>query len=231
MTLDRITKGLKDSYGFVVGDILAGKVKISDVGNAIKTVIENDSLDGKFYFPDPLYDSMIKRYRKAESRKSVSILAKLSLDNNLTLYKYRSFIKSNTRDNVYSRLTIVKAKKAEMELLKDAPRIGKLEKSGGRNGKLHIQGIVALPFGSYDSSCFEALEFTSLEEGITQYLAYLSKPADANLERDPITKKTIQPFELALKGLAEWFIASHRNRRNGLKRNPRTTWVKNIASG
>lgn len=231
MTLDRITKGLRDSYGFFVPDILTGKIKISDVGNAIKTVIENDNPEGRFYFPDPLYDSMVKRYRKAESRKSVSILTKISIENDLSLYKYRSFIDTIARDSVYFRSTIEKAKRAEERLLINAPRIGKLEKSGGRNGRLHIQGIAALPPGPYDPNCFEALEFVDRQEGITQYLAYLSKPADANLERDPITKKTVQPFELALKGLAEWFVASHRNRRNGLKRNPRTTWVKNLSSG
>lgn len=231
MTLDRITKGLEDSYGFTVSNILAGKLKTSDLGNALKTVITNENPDGLFYLPDPLYDSTTKRYRKANSRKSANTLVNISLERGLTIYKYRSFIQSTAKDHVYYRSTIGKAKRVEEKLLKDAPRIGKIEKAGGRNGKLHVQGLAALPSGFYDSENFEILDYRDLREGVTQYLAYLSKPADANLERDPITKQAFQPFELVLKGLSEWFIASHRNRRNGYSRNPRTTWTKNLGSG
>ena len=229
-------KTLKDklylTYNISDSDVVSEKISKSDLAGMLKTIIENSNEDKRFYLPSSLYHNTKACAVKANNRKTIYKMAEHALLYNYTIYKFRKFVKERTSDSVYSARTIRKAKTTERSLfsslnLSDCWRICKIEKAGGRNGSIHIQGLCAIPKGNYDSQTFQELEYAHIEVGLKQFIAYLGKPPDQNLERDE-SGRLINPFELALIGFAEWYIWSLKNRKNGLSMNPRTSWITNI---
>lgn len=229
MTLDEISRAIEETYGITRSDVIAGKLKQSDLANMVKTVIQNGN-GGILFFPDALTDSQNRRNRKADQNKSVKKIIQAAKDQNLSLYKFRQFIPSTEKDSVYSPRTIEKAKTIDKKLFGRIPRLMRVEKAGGRNGDFHLQGLVALREGEYPEGNYQRLHYSDVEKGTKEWIGYLSKPADGRLERDMKTNKLANlpdgtgSFGLALLGLTEWYTQSLKNRRNGVKKNPRTMW-------
>jgi hypothetical protein len=203
---------------------------LENIGDMLKDVIRSEY--GFFRFPDTLYDSWKKRQQKSQSRKTVKYLIEIARHNGLVLYKYRFYLEGVTpNDSVYSKRTIEKAKRQEARIFGNAPRRGRLERAGGNDGRLHIQGIVALPEGEYPPNNYKLLHYhENIEKSARIWDSYLSKPNDCRLQRDTKTKKLKGSFSLALMALAEWFLWKLKNLKNGKRCNPTANWTANIIS-
>lgn len=218
--------------------ILSGKIGKTDLAEMLETVKRKHVLEkyegrhgDRFFFPDVLYDSSWKRSARAKESKNLAKLVGLAENHGLVLYKYRQFMPEDTENSLYRPTTINKAKGQEVALLGNFPRIGKVERTFGRNGLFHIQGLVALPYGQeFPPDNFEALSYSDAEMGARQFAAYLSKPADQNVERGA-DGKLLHPLELALSAVVDWYVGGVENRSQRRKRNPRTLWPHGIPQG
>ena len=223
-----IQKVLETKFGVSDEEILSGKYDRQKTGELVKAAVEAEH--GRFYFPDTLYDSRHIRHRRAGKRQSSVKLARLAEANGLDLYKYRAIIPQNENDSLYSLETVKKAKECERGMLGPYPRIGALERTCGRDGLIHIQGLVALPASnSYPSEHFQLLSYDEIQEGIFHYIQYILKPGDQNVQRDR-SGKLQQPFPLALLAVGDWYIGSLKNQLSG-RRNPQIVWTKGIPKG
>lgn len=233
-----ISRALWRDFGVSDKKILSGKIEKADLAEMLESVRRKHVLEkyegrhgDRFFFPDVLYDSSWKRSARAQESKNVVKLVNLAEDNGLKLYMYRQFMPYDTNNSLYRPNTIEKAKAQEGVLLGVFPRIGKIERASGRNGRFHIQGLAALPYGQdFPPDNFDALDYSDVRVGARQFAAYLCKPADQNVERGA-DGKLLNPLELALGAVADWYVGSVENRVARRKRNPRTLWPRGIPSG
>lgn len=232
-----ISRALWRDFGVSDEKILSGKIEKADLAGMLESVRRNHVLEkyegrhgDRFFFPDVLYDSSWKRNARAQKSRNLVKLVDLAENHGLVLHKYRQFMPYDTLNSLYSPTTIETAKAQESVLLGNFPRIGKIERTYGKNGLFHIQGLVALPDGQvHPPDNFQPLDYSEVGAGARQFAAYLSKPADQNVERRP-DGRLLHPLELALGSVADWYVGSVENRSVGRSRNPRTRWQQGIPS-
>lgn len=85
MRHSEISEALWKDYSIHRSCVLRGEVSRVDLANTIKDIIEW-RYDGRFFFPDALYDTYPKRNRRATNRKAVGKLVQLAENHGLTLY-------------------------------------------------------------------------------------------------------------------------------------------------
>jgi hypothetical protein len=230
MNFKQLSEKFFDYWNLDKSEKVSDLYTLENIGDMLKVVIEDEY---KFFrFPDVLWDSGKNRWRKSEHKITIKYLIETARRNGLVLYIYRLYLKNvNQNDSVYSQRTINKAKSQETRILGTAPRQGRLERAGGKNGRFHIQGIVALPEGEYPEGNYRILHYQEdIEKAVRMWAAYLSKPNDCRLQRDTKTKKLKGTFDLALLALAEWFIWKLKNLKNGRRCNPSANWRVNCGS-
>jgi hypothetical protein len=230
MSFKELSERFFDYWDLDKTEKLSDLYTLENIGDMLKDVIKSEY--GFFRFPDGLYDSWKKRQQKSQGRKTIKYLIEIARHNGLILYKYRFYLENVTpNDSVYSKRTINKAKAQEARILGDAPRRGRLERAGGNDGRLHIQGIVALPEGEYPSNNYKLLHYgEDIEKSARIWDAYLSKPNDCRLQRDTKTKKLKGSFSLALIAMAEWFLWKLKRSKSKKGNNPSANWTANIIS-
>ncbi|WP_157451060.1 hypothetical protein [Deinococcus puniceus] len=241
MTLDAISRAIKETYNLSTKDILSGKVELHEVGQIVLGV---SSVNGRTFFPDALHDSKYKRYEKVHEvetalrrdlretlnlkrriKPAVRRFIELAESNNLIPWKYCEFIPHTDKDNVYSPNTIKQAKAYDSAKHGSIPRLMKLESAGTRKGELHNQGIVLFPKGyKPDKSCYKRLKYKNLSKGVVDMMAYLSKPAGQRVEKDMKTNRLLCPFELALYEIGLWYVQNQRNKENHRKTGKKTQY-------
>jgi hypothetical protein len=229
MNADQISKELLNRYGITDEEIINEEIEIEELSAHMEAILDSDRKI--LWMPDILHDSSRKRWRKAQSKRTLRSFARKCQKFGLTVYVYVIELENETEeDSLYSEDTLKKARRQTDELFGNIPSQLRLERQGGRNGKLHIQGMVALLEGNYPPKHFLPLEIEGgIEKSVIRYGSYLSKPNEGRVLRD-MSKKGHPfccPLEIRLLGVIEWYTMTLKNRKNGIKTNPHTAWRVN----
>ncbi len=200
------------------------------LGCLLEDVLRSNDSQGRLYYPDALYDSGNKRYRKAKSKKRVIQLEKIAKRDGLMLGTYLITLENtNYIDSIYSRKTTIKARKVDNDIFGNIIRQTRLERAPVGKYPYHIHGLFAVEdlseIKNPEKCNPKPFIYDDLREALVKWESYQCKPSDCRAQRDVNTRRLEKSSDLLREALAEWYIWKLRNIKNGIMISPRTSWA------